>query len=122
MTKVNNYFISFAAALTLGGCVTTGEPTVTQAERDFLHKGLNFRDQCMAVAKNQPIEFVDPAAECECVHRRQADTLPAWIVRRTVDAETGVNRTPFTQAEMARFEREVPATTIAAYKFCGFTY
>jgi hypothetical protein len=109
-----------SALLALSACVTTGpEPVVTQADRDALFPLLNFREQCIAVVRNQPLQSVDPAKDCECVHRAQADILPPWIVRRTVDWQSGVNRSPYTAAEQARMERDVPASTIAAYRSCG---
>jgi hypothetical protein len=113
-------FISAVAVLALGACETLGPaPTVTQAERDEIHKGLNFRDQCLAVIKNQPIQSVDPAKDCECVHRAVADLMPAWYVRRTIDYDRRVNLNALTASEMRRFETEISATAISAYRSGG---
>lgn len=116
---MKKYFI-FSAALLLSACVTTGpEPVVTQAERDAAYKQLDFREQCVAVVKRQPIQSVDPAADCECVHRKVADLMPAWIVRKNTNFEAGTDRTPYTVAEQRRMETEIPQITLAAYRSCG---
>lgn len=118
MRKVNAFYI--LCALALSACEAIGPaPVVTQAERDAIHAQLNFRDQCLAVVKNQPLQSVDPQKDCDCVHRASADIMPAWIVRKIVDYDAGKDRTPYTAAQTARFEREMPATAIAAYRQCG---
>lgn len=110
----------FAALLALSACVTTGpDPVVTQAERDNVHAQLNFREQCLAVVKNQPLQSVDPAKDCDCVHRGVADTMPAWYIRRMVDYDSGKNRTTLSVGEVRRVETELSAITIAAYRSCG---